>query len=209
MIKQKRKPIIIILCFSLIVGMLFNLQSVKDKVYAAEAPTQYSKEEIFKGIFFGIGEYGEKVYNDTPLTISESKEERDFLETVDHITEYIKKENPSYLDDLSATIYSKNPNKINEQLQKGGEILNKALTEPTNNLTVEGSKALNSWLQGTGLCLVLAIYVVVWKYVKVTSSPPSDMPEPKTAMHYLDKNSSKSADTFTKEQLVHNIIVAL
>ncbi|PDY26984.1 hypothetical protein [Bacillus thuringiensis] len=203
MFKKKRlKFFMITLSFSLLIGILLNFQTLKNNVYAAENSIKYSKEDIFRGVFFGVGKFGGEIYNDSQMTTIDNEKEMKFTRIADDITEYVKKENPDYLEELSAAIYDKNPNKIDEQLQKGGEILYKTLNEPNSNLDLEDLKKANGWTQGTGLAIIA---VVVSDYY--TWFVEKD--EQKTAMYYLEKDSLKSDNKLDKEQIVHNIILAL
>lgn len=167
--------------------------------------SKYTSEDIFKGVFFGVGKFGEKIYSDSQINSNNNDNEKKLVKVVEDITEYVKEENPNYLKELSAAIYEENPNKIDEQLQKGGEILHKALYEPNRNLDLKDFKDSYISTQGAGF----EIIAVVWKSYQKTVERSGEKLDQKTAMHYAERDTLKSDNKFNKEQLIHNVIIAL
>ncbi|EJR26673.1 hypothetical protein [Bacillus cereus] len=167
--------------------------------------SKYTSDDIFKGVFFGVGKFGEKIYSDSQINSNNNDKEKKLVKVVEDITEYVKEENPNYLKELSAAIHEENPNKIDEQLQKSGEILYKALYEPNSNLDLKDFKDSYISPQGAGF----EIIAVVWKSYQKTVERSSEKLDQKTAMRYAERDTLKLDNKFNKEQLIHNVITAL
>ncbi|GLO66116.1 sporulation delaying protein family toxin [Oceanobacillus kimchii] len=84
--------------------------------------TEYSGQDIFKGIFLAQGEVGDKLSDQWVEDQIEVNNSKEVVEFTDEIIETMDKENPSYFKDLESAIYSKNYNNTNKLLEKGGDL---------------------------------------------------------------------------------------
>lgn len=91
-----------------------------------ERTQKYSGEDIFKGMVFGVGELGGKLPVDSKIT-NEIDNDTKTLEVIEEILNEIKKLEPNYFNELQDAAYSKNPVKVDQMIDHGGILFEKAL----------------------------------------------------------------------------------
>ncbi len=123
--------------------------------YQGNGEGTYSKDQIFQGIFFGYGEFGNKVFEDIFQNFSDKQREilrsKEYKNAIDKITRLITKEDPGYLDELAAAVYSKDPYKIDQALQKGGKLIYTAIHDHAQELDLKTADGVQNPVRGEGL----------------------------------------------------------
>ncbi|GGA92930.1 hypothetical protein [Ornithinibacillus halotolerans] len=182
--KTHIKSITIVLLTTLVISVLFG-SIVSNHVFASSKTDEvtYSEQEIFEGIFFGWGEYGEKVNKEG------YKYNQDAEQAIKQITSLMEKNHPEYLKELYEAVQDKNPVKIDSFIQDGAKLIQETVKNHSEDLIASGE---NFTLAGEAQCL----YAVIWKWIYLWSSPSS---EPKLQV------TSDNSDLL-REQLVERII---
>lgn len=91
-----------------------------------ESAKEYSGEEIFKGIVFGLGDLGGKLPVDPKVT-KDLNNNQDTLAAIETILAEMDRLDSTYFSELQDAAYSKNPLKVDKAIDEGGALLEKAL----------------------------------------------------------------------------------
>ncbi|UFT99136.1 sporulation delaying protein family toxin [Radiobacillus kanasensis] len=115
-----KKVIATLLSLAMVFGFTFA-PGINNKVEAKQK--KYTGEEIFRGFVFAQGELGHslpEVFNQSMVEKLNTKKTEKFAKS---IIEKIKKENPSFFDELQEATYSNNPAQIDSLLKEAGGII--------------------------------------------------------------------------------------
>ncbi|MDA1477340.1 sporulation delaying protein family toxin [Bacillus changyiensis] len=132
-----------------------NLITTKAKVN--ENHTNYSGEELFKGLFLGQGEVAKRIPELPEKKEINTKEAKDFG---NELTEMIKKKDEKYFDELKESVYANNPKKISNMLEKGANLITSVIPE----MDGYNIKKKPNPDEATGQCVVWTLGVVVVYY---------------------------------------------
>lgn len=112
--------------YVLIFGMLLSvLSGLTPKTHAVDLH-KYSGEEIFSGVVFGQGDVSKlfpEIWNSKDYKIRNTEKSK---KAAKQVINEMKKMDAEYFEDLKEYVYSKDLNKIDEQFDKGGDLLKKA-----------------------------------------------------------------------------------
>lgn len=137
---QKSKSLKVFL--SIVVTLAFSLSffNIENNILAKNS-TEYSGEELYKGIVFGQDEIGKKlVSNDEEYKKMNAPKTKEF---VNDFTEYIKGKDSSYFSNLKKAVNSNDPKKTLDLLQSSGKYFDQYLkkvnaeNEPKDGVTRE------------------------------------------------------------------------
>lgn len=215
-----------VIYISLIAILVLSTESVVGNrladAYQGNGEGTYSKDQIFQGIFFGYGEFGNKVFKDIYQNFSDKQREilrsEEYKIAIDKITRLISKEDPGYLDELAAAVYSKNPYKIDQALSKGGKLIYTVIHDHAQELNFKTADGVQNPVRGD--CVVWALGVV-WVYYLAAAGQVAvvalyvggaEVYLALTSVQYVTQavsSTSVHASNFDKEQLVRGIISAL
>ncbi|WP_218012265.1 sporulation delaying protein family toxin [Bacillus thuringiensis] len=95
---------------------------------------EYSGEDIFKGFVFGQGEIGKNlssVFSKSALKELDKKEMKEFANLVE---KRINEKDPGFFKELQKATYGKDPQKVDELLNKAGKIIKDDLSNATDKL---------------------------------------------------------------------------
>ncbi|MFJ5793772.1 sporulation delaying protein family toxin [Bacillus atrophaeus] len=112
--------------YVLIFGMLLSVLSGLTPKTHAEDLHKYSGEEIFSGVVFGQGDVSKlfpEIWNSKDYKVRNTDKSK---EAAKQVIKEMKKMDAKYFEDLKEYVYSKDLNKIDEQFDKGGDLLKKA-----------------------------------------------------------------------------------
>lgn len=145
-----KKSVPLLLVFALFV---FSFGFAVSANRAESAQHEYSGKEIFKGIVFGIGELGGKLPVDSRITQDVNKNQ-EALKMIDNIVNEIDRLDPEYFKELQDAAYSKNPSKVDKTIERGGDLLKKALDSldyaATTKQDVDMAAAVAGWVAMVG-----------------------------------------------------------
>ncbi|MDR0266570.1 hypothetical protein [Paenibacillus sp.] len=147
-----KRSVVVTLVFTML-AMVMTLQPVGAKGSLTNK-TDFSGEELFRGIFFLQGD----VVNYIPElkkvkdSLPEAKEpEGEALKFMDSVILAMNELDAAYFKNLENAMYSKNPNQIKSELEYGAELLVKTNLIPLNELADKDKGA------GEGRCAVYAV----------------------------------------------------
>lgn len=146
---------------SIVVTLAFSLSfyNLENSVLAKNS-TEYSGEELYKGIVFGQDEIGRKlVSNDEEYKKMNSPKTKEF---VNDLTEYIKGKDSSYFSNLKKAINSNDPNKTLELLQSSGKYFDQYLKKV--NAENEANQGVSPQCGVAAVC-VAAVAAGLYNYV--------------------------------------------
>jgi SdpC family antimicrobial peptide len=145
-----KKSVPLWLVFALCV---FSFGSAASANRAESAHQEYSGQEIFKGIVFGVGELGGKLPVDSRIAQGVNKNQ-EALKVVDNIVNEIDRLDPEYFKELQDAAYSKNLTKVDKAVERGGNLLKKALDNldytATTKQEVDMAAAAAGWIAMVG-----------------------------------------------------------
>lgn len=129
------KKVITIISITLLLFATFSGSLSTSKiVYASDK--EYSGEEYFKGIVFGLGEVGEiltELHSPKELeTLKEAYKDEEFQTAVNEIVEYVKENEPNLFEDLKKSIENQDPNELTKILDKTESILDEYIEKIFN-----------------------------------------------------------------------------
>jgi SdpC family antimicrobial peptide len=120
------KVIATLLSITMVLGITLST-GINSSVSAKQK--QYTGEEIFRGFVFAQGELGQslpEVFNQSMVEKLNSKKSKQFSNS---IVKEIKKEDPSFFDELQEATYTKNPAKVDTLLKEAGTIIENDMAE--------------------------------------------------------------------------------
>ncbi|MBE3594593.1 MAG: hypothetical protein IMX04_06085 [Candidatus Carbobacillus altaicus] len=216
-----------VIYISLIAILVLSTESVVGNrladAYQGNGEGTYSKDQIFQGIFFGYGEFGNKVFKDIYQNFSDKQQEilrsEEYKIAIDKITRLISKEDPGYLDELAAAVYSKNPYKIDQALSRGGKLIYTVIHDHAQELNFKTADGVQDPARAEGLAVgITLLYYLAWGAETVVVGLYVAGVEVYLALTsvqyvwqalYWPESASVHASDFDKEQLVAVIISAL
>ena len=163
-----RKYLIGILAFIFVSSSLFAHGSVAEA--RAKIPsTNFTGEELFKGLFLAQGEVGKRL---TPYVFSNElykyANTTEALQQSDELLKLVREKDPNYFEKLRVAVYSKNPYRIQKAISDGAEILFSIAQEL--EIDIKDKKSL---IEGSSsaqcLALVWAVGIVVVYYGAVVA----------------------------------------
>jgi SdpC family antimicrobial peptide len=115
--------------FLVIVALLLTVSALSFHTNSASAEKvkKYSGEQIFRGFVFGQGEVAKKIPEIFDQKTIKKLNSPEAIKGVNEMLQVIKKEDPSYFQDLQNAVYSKNPQKVEDLLKKGGAIIKSSM----------------------------------------------------------------------------------
>ncbi|WP_242227342.1 sporulation delaying protein family toxin [Bacillus cereus group sp. BfR-BA-01315] len=123
----------LLLLFALVV-LLFTSLVFFNKPYSVNAETEFTGEEIYKGLLFGQGKVAEslpKVWDEKKLTITNSKENK---EITNKIIMEMKSIDPTYFKKLKQAINEQDLVEIKRTFENGNMLLNSAIKKLDLNI---------------------------------------------------------------------------
>lgn len=128
---------------------------------------EYSKEEIFKGIFFAQGKVAEELDHVFSDNVREAAKQSKVKKVANELVHQIKEKDSSYLNELKDAVDSQNPLAIQKALNDGSELIldlsDKLLADTkVKVISKEGSKVAGG---ATGDCVVLGLALVYYAAV--------------------------------------------
>lgn len=144
--KTHNKFVYLGISFCMIMSLLLTTST---EAFAKEHK-EYSGEEIFGAIALGQGELAKEfpeIWSDQMYEIANTKENSLHAKS---ILNRLSEDNPEYLNKLEKAVQTKDYIKVNQLLEKGGDILNESIN-------IQNSKNLDLNGQGTGYCMAFAI----------------------------------------------------
>ncbi|WP_196493868.1 sporulation delaying protein family toxin [Ornithinibacillus caprae] len=119
----KKKSITVLLILVVMMG------SFSSNVLATSVTNtkDFNGETIYRGVVFGQGPVAELFPNVFPKELVESANNEKSKEVIDILIKDIYELDPQYFDELEKAVYSGNHININSSLEKGGELLTKAI----------------------------------------------------------------------------------
>ncbi|GAB3807251.1 sporulation delaying protein family toxin [Virgibacillus kimchii] len=124
MIRLMKKGLVLLLISTLVVFSLGSAVSANQK---AAFESKLTGEEIYKGIVFGTGELGEKLELMDSKLMLDAQKDQEALDLIDKIVGEIGNIDPGYFTELQDAAYSQNPMQVDNAIDRGGELLEKAL----------------------------------------------------------------------------------
>lgn len=128
-------------------GMIMSLLLTTSTEIFAKEHKEYSGEEIFAAIALGQGELAKEfpeVWSDEMHEIANTEENSSLAKS---ILNRISEDNPEYLEKLEKAIQNKDYIKVNQLLEKGGDILNESISQSPKSLDNDG--------KATGYCFTV------------------------------------------------------
>lgn len=205
--KRQLKKIVAVLSILTIVISLLNVKNVD--IVEAKSITNFTGEELFKGIIFGQGE----VANELPFMWTEDvlKETNspEAKEVVDDVIAMINKVNPDYFSELKKAIDSENRVALNSLINETGQYLDEYAKQM--DLENPDQEALNS---AQGRSIIAAVGAIVYlggavtTVLLVTHAVALTAGVAKYGWKYTYQLDG-SGNQFTQENMVNNVIESL
>lgn len=142
-------------CILLILLVTTVLGSLEFKVTAKSK--EYTGEELFKGIMFGVGGAQTKIPEIWPEDVVHEIDNKEINERADMVIEEIKKQDNQYFDKLKSTIYSKNHVAFKNHLEHVNPLLKNALIKIDEKYTYKYND--NTSVRGGTLAIGPVVYV--------------------------------------------------
>lgn len=120
---QKLKKLVLLFIIAALIASVVNPSVMATKGQDIE---RYTGEEIFKAIAFGAGELAEKIPA-VDKSVEKIEHNEETLAIIEKIVREMDSISPGYFNKLEDAVYSKNPVKVDQVMEEGGSILEKAL----------------------------------------------------------------------------------
>ncbi|MFF2908247.1 sporulation delaying protein family toxin [Paenibacillus sp. NPDC057934] len=141
-----KKTLATLLTVVLVFGLVFMNTSTTE-AQANKNFTNFSGEELFRGLFLGQGEVVEYI-PELPSKKEINTEEN--IKFANDITEKVNNADDQYFNELREAVYSNNPKVISDSLEKGATLITSELTK-MEEYVVTSEMAPD---EATGLCVV-------------------------------------------------------
>jgi SdpC family antimicrobial peptide len=120
-----KKIITSLMALALIFGVTFT-NIATTEAQAKDNLTNYSGEELFKGIFLGQGEVAKHI---PELPKKKEANSQEAIKFGNDLTKKVRDKDGKYFDELKKAVYSNNPKRVSESLEKGATLISSEITK--------------------------------------------------------------------------------